>query len=101
MPPDTESSRAGPVVVIMGVAGSGKSTVGVRLAERLGVPFLEGDDAHSAEAKAQMAQGIPLTEAQRGPWLDRLHAELAAHAVDGRRTRLLRAHRRIASPPGG
>lgn len=83
MPPDTESSRAGPVVVIMGVAGSGKSTVGARLAERLGVVFLEGDDAHSAEAKAQMAKGIPLTEAQRGPWLDRLHAELAAHASTG------------------
>ena len=67
----------------MGVAGSGKSTAGARLAVRLGVPFLEGDDAHSAEAKAQMAKGIPLTEAQRGPWLDRLHAELAADTSTG------------------
>ncbi len=83
MAPDTESSLARPLVVIMGVAGSGKSTVGARLAVRLGVPFLEGDDAHSPEAKAQMAEGIPLTEAQRGPWLDRLHAELAAHTSTG------------------
>jgi gluconokinase len=82
MPIDTESSRVRPVV-IMGVAGSGKSTVGALLAARLGVPFLEGDDAHSAAAKAQMAKGIPLTEAQRAPWLDRLHAELAAHASTG------------------
>ena len=83
VPANTESSRAVPIVVIMGVAGSGKSTVGRRLAVRLGVPFLEGDDAHSAEAKAQMAKGIPLTEAQRGPWLDRLHAELVAHTSTG------------------
>jgi gluconokinase len=83
MVPDTNSSRVGPVVVIMGVAGSGKSTVGALLATRLGVPFLDGDDFHTPAAKAQMAEGVPLTEEQRGPWLDRLHAELAAHAATG------------------
>jgi gluconokinase len=67
----------------MGVAGSGKSTIGPLLARELGVPFFEGDVAHSAEAVAQMGAGVPLTEAQRVPWLDRLHDVLAAHATTG------------------
>jgi gluconokinase len=67
----------------MGVAGSGKSTVGAHVAARLGVPFLDGDDAHTADAKAQMAAGVPLTEEQRVPWLGRLHSELAAHRGTG------------------
>jgi gluconokinase len=67
----------------MGVAGSGKTTVGRRLAARLDVPFVDGDDAHTDAAKTQMAQGIPLSETQRGPWLDRLHATLRDHADTG------------------
>ena len=66
----------------MGVSGSGKSTVGRRLATELGVPFVDGDDEHTPEAKARMAQGIPLDDAWRAPWLDRLHAILRAN-VDG------------------
>ncbi|MGZ4690477.1 MAG: gluconokinase [Acidimicrobiia bacterium] len=72
-----------PVVVLMGVAGSGKSTIGPRLAAALSVPFVDGDDAHSDAAKAQMAAGRPLDDAQRGPWLDRLHDILAGHSDDG------------------
>ncbi|AYN43967.1 gluconokinase [Streptomyces dangxiongensis] len=53
----------------MGVAGSGKSTVAARLASRLGVPFLEGDDLHSAANRAKMASGCPLDDADRGVWL--------------------------------
>ena len=64
-------------VVLMGVAGSGKSTVGRATAGRLGVPFVDGDDLHTPAAKAQMAEGVPLTEEQRGPWLDALHDVLA------------------------
>jgi gluconokinase len=60
-------------VVIMGVAGSGKSTVGARLAADLGSTFVDGDTLHSADARAQIAAGVPLSEEQRRPWLDRCH----------------------------
>lgn len=57
------------VVIVMGVSASGKSTVAARLARRLDVPFLEGDDLHSAAGRAKMASGHPLDDADRGPWL--------------------------------
>jgi gluconokinase len=63
----------------MGVAGSGKSTVGARLADALGLEFVDADTLHSPEAIAQMAAGTPLTEEQRGPWLDRCHEVLVEH----------------------
>ncbi len=62
------------VVVVMGVSASGKSTVGTQLAQRLGVPFLEGDDLHPAANRAKMASGHPLDEADRRPWLAALTA---------------------------
>ena len=64
------------ILLVMGVTGSGKSTVGRTLAERLGWVYLEGDDFHSAANKHKMHRGIPLTEADRIPWLDAMHAEL-------------------------
>jgi gluconokinase len=64
------------IVVVMGVAGVGKSTVARRLAERLSLPFLEGDEFHSAEARAKTARGEAMTDDDRWPWLDRLNAEL-------------------------
>ena len=75
--------RRPPVVVVMGVEGVGKSTVGRRLTDELGVAFFEGDDAHSAAAKARMAAGIPLDDQDRAPWLDRLDAILRRHAATG------------------
>ena len=60
------------VIIIMGVAGSGKTTVGRRLAERLGWPFYEGDDLHPAPNVDKMAGGQPLTDEDRKPWLDRI-----------------------------
>ncbi|MER5436366.1 gluconokinase [Streptomyces sp. NPDC002588] len=57
------------VVVVMGVSGSGKSTVGLLLARRLGVPFLEADDVHPAANRAKMAAGRPLDDEDRRPWL--------------------------------
>jgi len=57
------------MVLVMGVSGSGKSSVGVALAERLGVPFLEGDSLHPAANIAKMAAGLPLDDADRMPWL--------------------------------
>ena len=61
----------------MGVAGCGKSTLGARLAEALALPFTEGDDLHSSESRAKMAAGIPLEDADRWPWLDRVGEALA------------------------
>lgn len=69
----------------MGVAGSGKSTLGATLARALNCPFLEGDDFHAPEAVARMRAGTPLTDDDRWPWLDRLgraiSAEVAAHGI--------------------
>ncbi|MDQ2836289.1 MAG: gluconokinase [Actinomycetota bacterium] len=70
-----------PTVVVMGVSGSGKTTVGLVLAHQLGVPFADADDFHSAEAKAKMAAGHPLTDADRAPWLGRLADWLAGESA--------------------
>ncbi len=59
-------------VVIMGVAGCGKSSLGATVAERTGARLIEGDDFHSATSRAKMGQGIPLTDTDREGWLDTL-----------------------------
>lgn len=56
-------------LIVMGVMGSGKSTIGSLLAARLGMSFIDGDDLHSESNRSKMAAGIPLTDADRGPWL--------------------------------
>ena len=61
------------IVLVMGVSGSGKTTIGERVAERLGWRFIEGDDYHPARNVAQMASGVPLDDADRGPWLKALN----------------------------
>ncbi|NUU16391.1 gluconokinase [Cellulomonas humilata] len=66
----------------MGVSGCGKSTVGSLLADRLGVPFLDADSLHPPANLAKMAGGVPLTDADRWPWLRLVGASLAA-APDG------------------
>jgi gluconokinase len=60
------------VVIVMGVSGSGKSSLGRQLAARLGGSFLEGDDQHPAANVAKMASGIPLDDEDRWPWLARV-----------------------------
>jgi gluconokinase len=62
--------------VVKGVAGSGKSTIGARLARALGVEFVEGDEYHPAENVARMAAGIPLTDDDRAGWLRALAARI-------------------------
>lgn len=57
------------VVVVMGVSGAGKSTVGKKLTDRLGWKFIEGDALHPPENVAKMKRGEPLTDADRAPWL--------------------------------
>lgn len=63
--------------VLMGVSGSGKSTVGAALAPRLGGVFLDGDAFHTAENVAKMSRGEPLTDADRRPWLQRVGRKMA------------------------
>ena len=76
---------SGCVLVVMGVSGSGKSTVGARLAQRLGWDFAEGDDFHPAANVAKMAAGQPLTDADREPWLAAIAAWIDAELQAGRR----------------
>ncbi len=63
-------------LVIMGVAGCGKSTVGEALSRHLGVDYRDGDDLHTADAVAKMRSGIPLSDEDRWPWLERIAATL-------------------------
>jgi gluconokinase len=71
------------LVVVMGVTGSGKSTVGLALAERMGVPFADADDFHSPENVAKMRAGTPLDDADRQPWLRAIGKWLEAHRDEG------------------
>lgn len=71
------------IIIVMGVSSSGKSSTGRAIARRLHAPFLDGDDYHSAENKAKMAGGTPLTDADRWPWLTSL-AQALHEAAEGK-----------------
>ena len=60
------------IIVLMGVSGTGKSTIGIELSQMLEIPFLEGDDLHSVANKNKMRAGIPLIDKDRLPWLEGL-----------------------------
>lgn len=72
------------IVVVMGVTGCGKTTVGRLLAERLGAPFADADDYHPPENVAKMRAGIALDDADRAPWLARLNALLRESESQGK-----------------
>lgn len=71
------------VVIVMGVAGSGKTTIGRLLSMELGWPFLEGDDAHPPANVRKMAAGLPLTDADRLPWLEELRRRIESCLAEG------------------
>jgi gluconokinase len=72
---DSEAAMTTPdVIVVMGVAGTGKTTIGPLLASRLGVPYAEGDDFHPEANIAKMTAGTPLTDEDRRPWLEAIGA---------------------------
>jgi len=71
------------IIVLMGVSGCGKSVVGAALARALGVVFVEGDEFQPPENVAKMASGVPLTDGDRAPWLDRVAREIAALHASG------------------
>ena len=70
-------------IIVMGVSGSGKSTIGALLAERLGWPFADADGFHPVANVAKMAAGQPLTDADRWPWLDAIAAHIGASRTAG------------------
>ena len=68
------------LIIVMGVAGSGKSTLAKALADIYGYKYLDGDDFHSDESRALMAQGTPLTDAHRAPWVASIKTRLEDNA---------------------
>lgn len=72
-------------LVLTGVSGAGKSTVGRALAHRIGAVLLDADDFHSDEARRRMAAGVPLGDAERDPWIARLVDEISHRAASGER----------------
>ena len=72
------------IAVVMGVSGSGKTTIGRLLAQRLECEFLDADDFHPASNVAKMASGVPLEDTDRWPWLERLNEELRRRETRGR-----------------
>lgn len=71
------------IIVIMGVTGCGKSTIGNLLAQKLSLPFIEADEFHSKENVVKMSSGIPLNDEDRYPWLESLSLQLQSHEKTG------------------
>lgn len=82
-------------IVVMGVAGCGKSTVGKALGERLGLPYSEADDFHPAANVAKMHAGVPLTDEDRAPWLTAIAATLGGGDLVVSCSALKRAYRDV------
>jgi gluconokinase len=72
-----------PLIVVMGVSGSGKSTIGSALAAQLGVHFIDGDDLHPRANVEKMSRGIPLDDSDRLPWLTDIGRTLSDHRATG------------------
>lgn len=95
-----------PALVVMGVSGSGKSTIAAAVASRAGALFLDADDFHPASNTAKMAAGTPLTDEDRWPWLAAVGDEIARRTASGGTvvvacSALKRAYRRVLRERGG
>jgi gluconokinase len=71
------------IIVVMGVSGAGKSTIGRAVAERMGIDFVEGDHLHPTANLERMAAGLPLDDEHRRPWLDAVAREIERHRAAG------------------
>ena len=94
------------IVVVMGVSGCGKSTVGQKIAERLGCAFRDGDEFHSDANRAKMHAGIPLGDDDRKPWLESIRAYMDEMTSGGRSlvvacSALKQRYRDVLSGPAG
>lgn len=78
-----DTQRQGRVIIVMGVSGSGKSTIGARVAASLGIKFIDGDDLHPRANIRRMAEGRALDDEDRWPWLERIND--AAHSLESKR----------------
>ncbi|SCB18832.1 gluconokinase [Rhizobium multihospitium] len=78
-----EPSNTPLAIIVMGVSGSGKSSIGEGVAAQLGVHFIEGDALHPAANVEKMSKGIPLTDEDRWPWLERIGREITASLAKG------------------
>ena len=91
-PPERGHPRMDPplprIIIVMGVSGSGKTEVGRALATALNAPFFDADEFHPPSNVAKMSRGDPLTDADRGPWFDRMETEVIAPCAPGE-TRVL------------
>jgi gluconokinase len=76
--------RCAVIIVVMGVTGAGKTTIGSMLAEQLGWEFADADKFHPASNVEKMHRGIPLTDEDRRPWLQRLRAEIESYVAHGK-----------------
>jgi gluconokinase len=72
------------LVVVMGVSGTGKTTLATQIAKHFDITFLDADSLHSDAAIQQMSRGIPLTNPQRAPWITRICKQLSAYEVQGK-----------------
>lgn len=92
------------VIIVMGVSGCGKTTVGQLLADELEIPFYDADDFHPPENVEKMRSGEPLTDAERHPWLERLSREIKAwnHRGDAvlACSALRESYRQVLNPDG-
>lgn len=93
------------LIIVMGICGTGKSTLAKALADHYGYSYWDGDDFHSAEARALMAEGIPLTDEQRAPWVASIKHSLLESAAHNRHivlafSGLKRKHRDILRNAG-
>lgn len=77
------SNKAIPPMVIMGVSGAGKSTIGTLLGQRLGISFIDGDDLHPVANKEKMRAGTPLDDDDRRPWLQVIGRTLGSYQREG------------------
>ncbi|WP_237762504.1 gluconokinase [Arthrobacter sp. ERGS1:01] len=83
IPETPNAERAATRVIVMGVSGSGKSTIGALVADAMDIPFLDGDSLHPMSNISKMAAGTPLTDEDRWPWLEIVGDELAGTTAAG------------------